>query len=85
MRPICLGRNHAQIYPHMPAKFGHDRRHHSYSSVMKVRCLDSAVEGDPRSRRAGRWLVWRRTVAMDVWGGEDAWGDEGSVSLATSW
>ena len=22
--PICLGRNHSQIYPHMPAKFGHD-------------------------------------------------------------
>ena len=25
MGPICLGRKHSQIYPHMPAKFGHDR------------------------------------------------------------
>ena len=24
MGPICLVRNHSQIYPHMPAKFGHD-------------------------------------------------------------
>ena len=23
--PICLGRNHSQVYPHMRAKFGHDR------------------------------------------------------------
>ena len=25
MGPICLGRNHSQVYPHMRAKFGHDR------------------------------------------------------------
>ena len=25
MGPICLGRNHSQIYRHMRAKFGHDR------------------------------------------------------------
>ena len=35
---------------------------------MKVRSLDSAVKGDPRGGRAGSWLVWRRMVAMDVWG-----------------
>ena len=25
MGPICLGRNHSQVYPHMRAQFGHDR------------------------------------------------------------
>ena len=25
MGTICLGRNHSQVYPHMRAKFGHNR------------------------------------------------------------
>ena len=37
--------------------------------------LDSAVEGDPRSRRTGGVVLGWRTVARRTFGvGEDAWG-----------
>ena len=32
--------------------------------------LDSAVEGDPRSRRTGSWLGWKDGGEADVWGTE---------------
>ena len=31
--------------------------------------LDSAVEGDPHSRRTGSWVVWKDGGEADGWGG----------------
>ena len=43
--------------------------------VVKNPQLDSAIEGDPRSRRTGGVVLgWKDDGEADVWGWEDAWG-----------